>query len=62
MRVSVFAMRTTRDLLDDINRRHGTAFVLLDRYATGEQGAFGLADASGERFVLKWAPDCSVLV
>jgi hypothetical protein len=36
-------------------------FGLLDRYATGEQGAFALADAAGDRFVLKWAPDCSVL-
>jgi hypothetical protein len=54
-------MRTTSDLLDEINQRHATAFVLLDRYATGEQGAFALADAAGDRFVLKWAPDCSVL-
>ena len=54
-------MRTTSDLLDEINQRHATAFVLLDRYATGEQGAFALADAPGDRFVLKWAPDCSVL-
>ena len=54
-------MRTTNDLLDDINQRHATAFVLLDRYAIGEQGAFALADAAGDRFVLKWALDCSVL-
>jgi len=44
-----------------INQRHATAFVLLDRYATGEQGAFALADAEGNRYVLKWAPNRSVL-
>jgi hypothetical protein len=54
-------MPTTSDLLTDINQRHATAFVLLDRYATGEQGAYALADAAGDRFVLKWALDCSVL-
>jgi hypothetical protein len=54
-------MRTTSDLLDEINQRHATRFVLLDRYTTGEQGAYALADATGDRFVLKWAPNCSVL-
>ena len=54
-------MRTTSELLTDINQRHGTAFALLDRYATGEQGGYALADASGDRFVLKWAADGSVL-
>jgi hypothetical protein len=53
-------MLTTSDLLDHINQRHAAAFVLLDRYAQGEQGAFALSDAAGDRFVLKWAPNCSV--
>lgn len=54
-------MPRSSDILAAINQRHGTAFVLLDRYATGEQGAYALADASGDRFVLKWAADGSVL-
>jgi hypothetical protein len=49
------------DILAAINQQHGTAFVLLDRYATGEQGAYALANATGDRFVLKWAADRSVL-
>jgi hypothetical protein len=53
-------VRTTSDILADINQCHATTFVLLDRYARGEQGAYALADAFGGRFVLKWAPDCSV--
>ena len=61
MRVSLLVMRTTRHLLDEINLRLATTFVLQDRYATGEQGAYALADVTGDRFVLKWAPDCSVL-
>ena len=54
-------MRRTSDILADINQRHATTFVLLDRYATGEQGAYVLVDASGDHFVLKWAPDCVVI-
>jgi hypothetical protein len=54
-------MPTTSDLLDSINRQHATVFALLDRYATGEQGAFALRDAADDRFVLKWAPDPTVI-
>jgi hypothetical protein len=54
-------MPTTSDLLAYINQQHGTAFVLLNRYAVGEQGAFALSDAAGDRFVLKWAPEPIVL-
>ncbi len=50
-------MPTTSDLLHQINQQHATSFVLLNRYATGEQGAFALSDAAGNHFVLKWAPD-----
>src|SRR5262249_26112018 len=58
---SSVAVQTTSDILAEINQRHATTFVLRDRYATGEQGAYALADASGDRFVLKWAADGSVL-
>src|SRR6476659_4575579 len=54
-------MPTTSDLLGYINQQHGTAFVLLERYAAGEQGAFALRDAADNRFVLKWAADPTVL-
>ncbi len=54
-------MPTISDLLHQINQQHATSFVLLDRYATGEQGAFALSDAADERFVLKWASRPSVL-
>jgi hypothetical protein len=54
-------MPSTNDILAAINQRHATTFVLLDRYATGEQGAYALVDASGDRFVLKWAADGNVL-
>jgi hypothetical protein len=55
------AMPTTSDLLHQINQQHATSFLLRDRYARGEQGAFALSDAAGERFVLKWASSPSVL-
>jgi hypothetical protein len=51
----------TSDILAAINQRHATTFALLDRYARGEQGAYALLDAAGDRFVLKWAADRSVL-
>jgi hypothetical protein len=54
-------MISTSDLLNQINQRHATAFRLLDRYATGKQGAFALADGTGDRFMLKWALDRSLL-
>jgi hypothetical protein len=54
-------MPPTSDLLHQINQQHATAFVLLDRYTTGEQGAFALVDAKDDRLVLKWAPDLSML-
>jgi hypothetical protein len=44
-------------LLQLINQQHGTAFELLARYASGEQGAFAIADRDGQRFVLKWKED-----
>lgn len=50
-------MHTPAAILDHINHQHRTAFTLLDRYPTGEQGAFALADPLGTRFVLKWTPD-----
>jgi Phosphotransferase enzyme family len=55
-------MPPTSDLLHWINQQHATAFVLLDRFTRGEQGAFALVDAKDDRFVLKWAPDLSMLV
>jgi Ser/Thr protein kinase RdoA (MazF antagonist) len=39
-----------------INAAHGTAFVLLERFAAGEQGAYRLCDATGPEWVLKWSP------
>ncbi len=50
-------MPTTAILLHQINQQKGTSFTLLDRYSTGEQGAFALTDTTGAQFVLKWAPD-----
>src|SRR5690349_70924 len=44
-------------LLQLINELHGTAFELLARYASGEQGAFAIADQDGRRYVLKWETD-----
>jgi hypothetical protein len=46
----------TTELLGQINARHRTAFGLLEKYPDGEQGAFVVADESGRRWVLKWAP------
>lgn len=54
-------MSTTDVILHQINQQHGMSFRLLDRYPTGEQGAFGLTDTTGARFVLKWAPDPTAL-
>src|SRR5947207_3778282 len=39
-----------------INAEHGTTFRISERYRHGEQGAAGLVDGSGTRFVLKWTP------
>ena len=47
-------MPTISDLLHQINQQHATSFVLLDRYATGEQGAFALSDAADDPEV-QWA-------
>jgi Phosphotransferase enzyme family len=44
-------------LLQLINEQHATTFELLARYASGEQGAFAIADRTGQRFVLKWEAD-----
>jgi hypothetical protein len=43
-----------RGVVGSINARYGTRFRLGDRLAGGETGAFGLVDADGARFVLKW--------
>jgi hypothetical protein len=48
-------------VLRRINAAHGTAFRLTGRYAHGEQGAFRLRDATGGRYVLKWAPEAAGL-
>ena len=44
------------ELLQQINTLHGTAFVSIEKYADGEQGAFAIADHLNRRWVLKWAP------
>jgi len=44
-------------LLQSINEQHGTVFELLERYSSGEQGAFAIADQGGKRYVLKWEAD-----
>jgi aminoglycoside phosphotransferase (APT) family kinase protein len=44
-----------QQLVDRINLRHGTRYLLQERYATGEnQGAYALTDQHGAAFVLKW--------
>ena len=51
-------------LLRFINERHGTAFESRGRYPTGEQGAFALSEADGDRvrrFVLKWGKGTAIL-
>lgn len=48
-------------LLTLVNARHETTFELVGRYATGEQGAFAIADHGGRRAVLKWEPDAGQL-
>src|SRR5579863_9234831 len=53
--------RLITNLLHDINTQHGTTFELLERYPSGEQGAFVIADGSGKRCVLKWEPDAGAL-
>jgi hypothetical protein len=44
------------ELLAEINVIHQTTFVLEERYATGEQGAWAIVDQNGVRGVLKWTP------
>jgi len=46
----------TRHVIEYINSVHGTTFRMLGRFAVGENGAYRMEDASGEQFVLKWAP------
>lgn len=46
-----------RDIVEAINRRHATTFRHIERYTTGEQGAYLLVDDTGDQFVLKWSPD-----
>lgn len=43
-------------LIQQLNAAHQAAFIAGERYVTGEQGAYGLVDAAGRRFVLKWQP------
>ena len=49
-------------LLAIINERHHTTFAPVERYHSGEQGAFALIDVSGQRAVLKWSHDTHYLV
>src|SRR6266571_2403705 len=44
-------------LLHSINEQHGTAFEPLERYPSGEQGAFAIVDQGGQHYVLKWGTD-----
>lgn len=43
------------ELLQHINTLYQTTFILTEKYADGETGAFAISDPSGERYVLKWA-------
>jgi hypothetical protein len=45
------------DLLQLINEQHATTFELLERYSSGEQGAFAIADQDSQHYVLKWEAD-----
>lgn len=47
-------------LIEHINATLGTRYRLVERFASGEQGAFALEDEHGEQMVLKWRPgaDC----
>lgn len=40
-------------LLQLINQHHETSFALIERYGAGEQGAYAIADAEDNRFVMK---------
>jgi hypothetical protein len=42
------------ELLNYINAMYSTTFALVEKYTTGEQGAFSTADSQGNRYVLKW--------
>ena len=44
------------DVVRQLNALHGTSLILGERFPRGEQGAFRLVDAQGERYVLKWQP------
>ncbi len=44
------------ELLDYINATHSTMFALVEKYTTGEQGAFSITDSQGKHYVLKWRP------
>ncbi|GEM_PF-2847261 len=41
------------ELVQQINTAQRTTFIAGDRYSMGEQGAYALLDAQGQRFVLK---------
>ncbi|HCI79676.1 MAG TPA: hypothetical protein DHW02_08295 [Ktedonobacter sp.] len=44
-------------LIRSINVQHSTTFGPVERYRSGEQGAFALVDATGRHAVLKWSRD-----
>jgi hypothetical protein len=44
-----------KHLVEAINRAHGLALVLAERYAGGEQGAYRVVAPGGARLVLKWS-------
>lgn len=50
-------MMNVTTLLQLIKEQHGIIFELLERYSSGEQGAFAIADQGGQRYVLKWEAD-----
>lgn len=41
-------------LLQHINERHNATFAFVNRYTTGEQGAYAITDCEGRQYVLKW--------
>jgi len=47
---------SAEELLEHINIIHSTTFALVEKYTTGEQGAFAIIDSQGKRCVLKWKP------
>jgi hypothetical protein len=50
------ALSFLEKLIQHINTVHHAMFIVGERYATSEQGAYALADAHGHKYVLKWQP------